>query len=170
MFPLPCVLDIEASGLGRHSYPIEVGWVCGNGRAMCTLIQPEPEWTHWDGRAEELHGITVTMLQRHGRPAAQVARMLNDQLGGQVVYSDAWAHDYPWLARLFDAAQLSPAFRLESVAQLVEVDLLPELTRAQGEALARLGLTRHRASNDARALQKALQQVLGGEHGSGVVS
>jgi DNA polymerase III epsilon subunit-like protein len=157
---LPCVIDIEASGLGRASFPIEVGWVGGDGRAMCTLVQPEPDWTHWDGSAERLHGITPAMLQAHGKPAARVAALLNADLSGQTVYTDAWAHDYPWLARLFDAAGLSPRFKLESVATLVAVDRLHDLTAAQREALAALGLTRHRASNDARALQAALLKLL----------
>ena len=30
----PAVLDIEASGFGRGSYPIEVGFVLANGEAL----------------------------------------------------------------------------------------------------------------------------------------
>lgn len=156
----PCVIDIEASGFGRASYPIEIGYVRADGVSMCTLVRPEPDWTHWDGGAEGVHGITRELLQRHGRPAQQVAQMLNEGLAGLVVYCDAWAHDYPWLARLFDAAQCSPAFKLESVATLLDEPRLVQLPGAQRLALSRLGLARHRASSDARALQLALRDML----------
>lgn len=42
----PAVLDVEASGFGRYSYPIEVGYALPDGRVFCTLIRPEPHWTH----------------------------------------------------------------------------------------------------------------------------
>src|SRR5690348_7840388 len=109
---LPCVMDIEASGFGRGSYPIEIGVVLPDGSAYCTLIVPATDWTHWDGDAERVHGISRGLLLRHGRGPAEVARELNRRLAGREVYSDNWAHDYPWLARLFDAAGLSAQFRL----------------------------------------------------------
>jgi hypothetical protein len=152
----PCVLDIEASGFGRHSYPIEVGYVLPDGRARCTLIRPEGPWTHWDPAAEQVHHIARATLLKHGKPAADVAAMLNHDLGGLTVYCDGWAHDYPWLAALFEAADCSPQFRLESVATLLDEARLNALANAQQQARQTLGLARHRASNDARALQRAL--------------
>ena len=157
-----CTLDIEASGFGRHGYPIEVGFVRADGHGFCTLIRPAPQWTHWDCSAERVHGITRATLEQHGKPVQVVARLLNDALAGCVAYSDAWAHDYPWLARLYDQAGLAPAFRLESAARLLDDSSLPELPRLQREAMAAMGLTRHRASNDARALQQALWALRGG--------
>lgn len=41
---LPTILDIEASGFGRGSYPIEVGFVAGDGTLFCGLVRPEPDW------------------------------------------------------------------------------------------------------------------------------
>ena len=41
----PAVLDVEASGFGRSSYPIEIGVVFPDGHAYCTLIRPESHWT-----------------------------------------------------------------------------------------------------------------------------
>ena len=35
---LPTILDIEASGFGPGSYPIEIGFVTGAGKAWCSLI------------------------------------------------------------------------------------------------------------------------------------
>ena len=154
-----CVIDVEASGFGRGSYPIEVGFVLADGRAHCTLIRPAAHWTHWDDGASRLHGITRDTLRQHGRPAHSVATLLNQHLAGHTVYCDAWAHDYPWLAALFEEANQVPAFKLESVAALLDEPRLAQLRDAQRDALVALGLTRHRASNDARALQMALQQL-----------
>ena len=155
----PCILDIEASGFGRSSYPIEVGYVLSDGRSRCTLIRPPPHWTHWDPGAEQVHHITRDILLQHGRAAAEVARMLNDDLAGLTVYCDGWAHDYPWLSALYDEAGLSPGFRLESVRALLDDEHLARLPDLQREALQDLGVSRHRASADARALQLAIERV-----------
>jgi DNA polymerase III epsilon subunit-like protein len=156
---LPCVLDIEASGFGRRSYPIEVGYVLPDGRAACMLVRPAPEWTHWDASAEHVHGITRETLLAHGREARDVALALNRDLAGLTVYCDGWAHDYSWLAALFEEAGMSPAFKLESVGALLDEPRLARLDGARRHAVAEMGLQRHRASNDARALQRALGRV-----------
>ncbi|MDH4052370.1 MAG: hypothetical protein OEU93_12420 [Rubrivivax sp.] len=157
---MPCTLDIEASGFGRDSYPIEVGFVRDDGFSLCTLIRPQPDWTHWDASAAGLHGISRDTLQRHGRPVAEVARALNEALAGCTVYCDGWAHDYPWLGRLFDAADAVPAFRLESAACLLPGGALDALGAACLRARAELGVQRHRASVDARVLQRALRSLV----------
>lgn len=155
-------LDIEASGFGRHSYPIEIGYVLDDGEAWCTLIKPLPEWTHWDEAAARLHGITRAALERHGRTPQTVARALNRALVGRTVYCDGWAHDYAWMAALYEAAGLSPNFRLESAAVLLPADGLDRLGPARQRAQTSLGLARHRASGDARLLQRALSDLRGG--------
>jgi hypothetical protein len=152
----PCVLDIEASGFGRASYPIEIGWVLPDGRARCTLIRPPAHWTHWDEEAERVHGIRRDALLRHGRSPQEVARQLNEDLAGRTVYCDGWAHDYPWLGALFDEAGFPPSFRLDTAVRCLDEAGTAALPAAHREALAGLGLARHRASNDARALQQAL--------------
>ena len=157
----PCILDIEASGFGRRSYPIEVGYVMRDGRTRCTLIHPPAHWTHWDPDAEQVHRISRDTLLRHGRPPDEVARMLNDDLAGLTVYCDGWGHDYPWLAALFDEADMAPAFKLESVRTLLDEEHLALLPDLQRRALQQLGVDRHRASTDARALQKAIEQAGG---------
>jgi len=159
--PLPCVLDIEASGFGPGSYPIEFGWALPDGRTRCTLVRPPPHWTHWDRHAEQVHHIERSALLRAGRPATEVAAMLNADLAGQTVYCDGWAHDYAWLGALFEEAGGVPAFRLESVRQLLDAEHLPRLDEAQRRARSTLGLHRHRASADARALQHALGALAG---------
>jgi len=153
---MPCTLDIEASGFGRDSYPIEIGYVRDDGVSWCTLVRPEPGWTHWDPGAADLHGISRDTLLRHGRPVAVVARALNEALAGTTVYCDGWAHDYPWLSALFDAAGTVPRFRLESAVALLPYQSLDRLDAARRHARAELGGQRHRASSDARALREAL--------------
>lgn len=157
----PSVIDIEASGFGRRSYPIEVGFVRHDGHSRCTLIRPPPHWTHWDPAAEQVHHIEREALLRHGRTPSEVAQMLNDALAGLTVYCDGWAHDYPWLAALFDEAGLVPGFRLESVRTLLDEPALAQLPPLQRQALHDMGAQRHRASSDARALQAAIAQALG---------
>lgn len=155
----PCVLDIEASGFGRDSYPIEVGFVLPDGRAHCTLVRPRPEWTHWDTQAEQVHGIARDLTLRFGREAADVADWLNRHLDGQTVYCDGWAHDYPWLAALFEAAGRTPRFRLEHLRSLLDDAQAQALAAVHAQVLAELNLGRHRASSDARALQLALRRL-----------
>ena len=156
---LPCVLDIEASGFGAGSYPIEVGYVMPDGRAACMLVQPTGDWTHWNEAAERVHGISRSVLLAHGHPPRDVALALNRDLAGLTVYCDGWAHDYPWLAALFEEADARPAFKLASVRELMDEPTLALLPELQRQALQELGMHRHRASNDARALQLAIDRL-----------
>lgn len=157
---VPAILDLEASGFGRHSYPIEAGYVLPDGRSFCTLIKPAPGWTHWDPTAEQVHGIHRDALERHGRSVAEVAAMLNEALAGQVVYTDGWAHDYPWMHALFAAAGLQPRFRLESLRQLLsEAEAQAWDDTKQAVRAAEAGAPRHRASQDARVLQQTLRRL-----------
>lgn len=154
---LHCVLDVEASGFGPQSYPIEVGWALADGRVGCVLVRPAPAWTFWDPEAERVHGIRRDVLERYGHAPSEVARRLNVELGGQVVYCDGWGHDYTWLARLYDEADMQPAFQLEAATRLLGDTQLGQLDAAHRRAFDELHVERHRASNDARALQRALR-------------
>jgi hypothetical protein len=156
---LPCVLDIEASGFGRGSYPIEVGFVLPDGTAYCTLIVPDADWTHWDGGAERVHGISRSLLQRHGRSATEVANELNHRLAGRAVYCDNWAHDYAWLARLFESASTSPSFQLHHLRELLSENAAERFDAVREIVARSLQLRRHRASSDARVLQLSVAKV-----------
>jgi hypothetical protein len=157
--PLPCVLDIEASGFGRGSYPIEVGFVLPDGTAYCSLIAPDENWTHWDGDAERMHGISRSLLQRHGRSAREVALELNHRLDGRTVYCDNWAHDYAWLARLFESAATAPTFKLRHLRELMTETAAEHFDDAREVVARNLQLRRHRASSDARVLQLSVARV-----------
>ena len=158
---LPGVIDIEASGFGAGSYPIEVGFVLPGGQSYCTLVQPAAAWTHWDGRAERVHGITRAMLQTHGRPAREVALALNLQLQGSTLHCDGWAHDYTWLAVLFEEAGMAPSFQLRHLHELLDDGMAAAWDQACTDARQALALQRHRASGDARVLQLAFARLKG---------
>ena len=157
--PLPCVLDIEASGFGRGSYPIEIGFVLPDGTAYCTLIVPDAGWTHWDDDAERMHGISRSLLARHGRSAHEVAVELNHRLSGRTVYCDNWAHDYAWLARLFESAAISPSFKLRHLRELMTENAAERFDDTREIVARNLQLRRHRASSDARVLQLSVAKV-----------
>jgi hypothetical protein len=156
---LPCVLDIEASGFGRGSYPIEIGFVLPDGTAYCSLILPDRSWTHWDGDAERVHGISRSLLQRHGRSTVEVATELNHRLAGRAVYCNNWAHDYAWLARLFESSDTSPNFQLRHLRELLSENAAERFDDACAIVARNLQLRRHRASSDARVLQLSLAKV-----------
>ena len=157
----PTVLDIEASGFGRGSYPIEIGYCLPNGDTFCTLIKPEPEWQHWDVEAEKLHHIQRDMIFQRGKPALEVARLLNAGLKGQTVYSDGWANDYSWMGALFNAAEISPHFKLENLRALMRGSDADRWHEVKLQVAQECGVLRHRASADARLLQLTLQRLRG---------
>lgn len=159
----PTILDIEASGFGLGSYPIEIGFVTSEGQPWCSLVRPERDWQHWDPQAAQVHGITREQLLRHGRSSGDIAALLNDRLGGQTVYSDAWAHDYAWLARLFDVAGCSPHFKLDNLRALLTDAQAASWHEVKRSVALRLGLQRHRASADARLLQQTYLAVQPGQ-------
>lgn len=161
----PTILDLEASGFGRGSYPIEIGFVGAGGIPFCSLIQPAPEWQHWDAGAEALHGISRELLLRHGRPRAWVAQELNTRLAGQTVYCDGWGHDYSWLSALFESVDSTPRFRLEDLRRLLSEDEANRWSAVQQQVRAEAQLRRHRASADAKVLQMTLMRV---KHGNTV--
>ncbi len=157
--PLPTVLDVEASGFGRNSYPIEVGFVLPDAHTFCTLIRPLAHWTHWDEQAARTHHIPRPLLEERGQSVEEVAQRLNTDLRGQTVYSDGWANDYSWLGALFDAADMTPAFRLENLRKLLTEAESEQWHMVKAQISAERGAQRHRASSDARLLQLTFQRL-----------
>lgn len=168
MLQAPAVIDVEASGFGRGSYPIEVGCVLADGRSYCALIQPVEEWTHWDASAEAVHGITREILAEHGLPVLSVAIRLNSLLQGQTVYSDAWAHDFVWLAALHEAAGVPPAYHLDHLARITPEIEARQWSVVRADVERSLQVRRHRASADARVLQMTWMCVMGNSAPSGL--
>ena len=156
---LPVFLDIEASGFGAGSYPIEVGCALSDGRTLCGLVRPPACWCHWDAAAESVHHITRELLQQCGQPVSDVVGWLDEALRGQDVYSDAWGNDYAWLSRLYDEAERVPPFRLRSLRELLSDDEAGRWHAVKRTVADELHTTRHRASNDARVLQLTYARV-----------
>jgi len=135
----PCFLDVEASGFGPESYPIEIAWSLPDGSITRSLIAPQtvPSWTYWDPQAEQVHGIDRDRLRRNGWKPEVVVQRLRDDLAGRTVYTDAPTFDADWLRRLFSAVAASSVsgaealpFAVENVDELVLMDL-----RRPGEAI-----------------------------------
>jgi hypothetical protein len=156
---VPIVVDIEASGFGRGSYPLEIGLVLPDGSRHCFLIAPALDWTHWDEGAEKLHGISRALLASHGQPLQDVAWRLNELLRNKTAYSDAWSFDLSWMGKLFDAANMHQAFRIAALTELLDQDQLDRWNTVKQKVAEELGLRRHRASGDARILQETWRRL-----------
>jgi len=152
---IPTIVDIEASGFGANSYPIEVGVAMADGKTACYLVCPHTSWTHWDPASERLHGLRREQLEKFGRPLAEVARSLNYLLGTQTVYSDAWGVDQSWMSLLFEFAGVRQRFRLEALQCLFCEQQYAVWNRTLEQVFAEYAWPRHRASNDAQAIQQA---------------
>jgi hypothetical protein len=156
----PVIIDVEASGFGRGSYPIEIGVALEDGDTLQYLIRPEPEWTHWETEAHALHGLDREHLLRSGQNVRVVARSLNTRLAQRTVYSNAWGHDSSWIALLYDAAGIAQAFRIEALESLVSEDLREAWLTARQQTLADLTAQPHRAHEDARMLQSIYLRMM----------
>lgn len=149
-------VDMEASGLGPGTWPIEAGWAIGADAPQSFLIRPCKTWSMdaWDPKAEALHGLSPALLVREGLGAKAACSRLNKALGGRKVYSDAPDHDGWWLHRLFTAAGAKMAFQLlylgDLIAPFIAVDDTPGLL---AEAERRAPHT-HRAAADVRHMQE----------------
>jgi len=166
-FAWPLVtIDFEASGLGRLTYPIEIGisrWR-GPGHVAETwhsLIGVDPSWSAkgvWNDASQTIHGISREELA-DAPTAAETMKAANDFAPlGTLAFCDGGGHDSYWLQRLADAAGLAPTFLLGSwahVANAMHEDQRDRLVnhRAEGEIA-------HRAAADAEDHVRAFAWAL----------
>lgn len=150
----PIIIDIEASGFGSHSYPIEIGVVKANGERYCALIKPEPDWVHWCESAQRIHGINRELLMVRGKNPTQVCHELNGFIQDDTAYSDAWTHDSPWLNCLFYAARVYPYFHLSPIELIATEEQLMLWDATKKQLGHQLNIQRHRASGDAFLIQQ----------------
>jgi hypothetical protein len=150
----PTIIDIEASGMGNDSYPIEIGVMLSNGHSYCALIYPDADWRHWDQQAEALHGISRETLLTNGKAIAQIAAELNELLADQTVYCDGWVVDKPWLTQLFQKSGAKPKFSLSALEMILKEPQMEIWAQTKAQVMQDLALTRHRASADARIIQE----------------
>jgi hypothetical protein len=161
----PIIIDVEASGFGGTSYPIEVGVALDDDTTYCSLIQPAPDWDHWDRDAEKVHRIGRDVLQAHGKPMEQVAASLNELLEGKTLYSDGWVVDKPWLTTLFHKAQMDMAFRVSPLEMILSPEQMERWHETKASVLAEVPEQRHRASFDAWVIQETYRRTLAEAHG-----
>lgn len=155
----PIILDIEASGFGKNSYPIEVGFIDESLNTWCALIKPEEDWEHWDLDAEKMHFLSRDSLIKHGKSAEVVAQSLNAQLLNKTVYSDGWMHDFTWISLLFDSAKMRQRFKLEDLRNVLTPKQEAMWHTTKNLVEQELNIKRHRASVDAKVLQLTWQRT-----------
>ena len=155
----PNIIDIEASGFGGESYPIEIGLVLGDGKKYCSLILPLAGWKHWNKDAEKIHHISRQMLQKHGTPAAEVAVQLNQILEGLTLYSDGWVVDKPWLTTLFCASGIEMKFSVSPIEIILSEAQMNVWHKTKEQIIIQQNIQRHRASNDAWIIQETFRQT-----------
>lgn len=104
------IIDFEASGLGKNSYPIEVAWGDGRHPATSFLLNPERmnNWTDWDPRSMEFHRIPRDELIRKGEDPKRVAEKMVKELAGKTLYSDEPRYDNMWKDRLLKDCGYDP--------------------------------------------------------------
>ena len=156
-------IDLEASGLGAASWPVEVGWCFLDGAPTSMLVRPDENWPDdaWDPAAAALHGLTRGELKKRGAPAQTICNAMNEALAGAVVYSDAPDWDGFWLYRLFSAAKARQAFQVFDFADLFEA--APPVQYEKARAAARKSAPhRHRAKDDVLHMRALYQHVYGG--------
>lgn len=160
MSEIPAIIDIEASGFGQGSYPIEIGVALANRETFNFLVRPAAHWTHWSEEAEGIHGISRERLQKEGKSPREIALILNEMLRGQTLYSDAWGFDSSWLGKLFDEAGLVQRFRMESINKLLNEEQMEAWSHTKDEIWQERGTrTRHRAASDVLVLQETFLRV-----------
>jgi len=155
----PNIIDVEASGFGPDSYPIEVGVVLSNGDRYCSLIKPEDDWVYWDNSAEQVHNISRACLFKQGKSVKTVARELNAFLQNIIVYSDGWVVDSPWLKQLFYKANCEPSFSVSPLESILKESQMAVWHDVKDRLMAAQDGQRHRASYDAQLIQNTFVQT-----------
>jgi hypothetical protein len=156
----PLIVDIEASGFGVNSYPIEVGLALENGEEFCTLITPAPDWQHWDIEAEKIHRVTRDILEIYGRPMEEVARQLNDLLRAKTLYTDGWVVDKPWLNTLFQSAGIEMEFSVRALEMILTPSQMEVWHQTKQVVIEDLSVRQHRARADAAVIQETYKRTL----------
>ncbi|NOY69249.1 MAG: hypothetical protein GXP53_07115 [Deltaproteobacteria bacterium] len=96
------IIDFEASGLSKSSYPIEVAWGSSVKTVASYLLNPDKMdgWTDWNPKSYEFHQIPREKLLVNGKDPRRVAKLMIDDLAGQTAYSDEPRFDNMWKERL----------------------------------------------------------------------
>jgi hypothetical protein len=152
--PLPAIVDVEASGFGSQSYPIEVGIALPDGKRFCKLIKPFKHWQYWDKSAEKLHGIKYQELVEYGEEPVAVCLAINQFVQERTLYSDGWVVDHPWLVKLFAQSAIPMTFRISALEMVLSESQMAIWDDEKKRVALASGMARHRASSDAYIIQQ----------------
>lgn len=147
------MLDVEASGLGHSSYPVEVALASSTGAHANFLIKPTTDWLEqgeWDKNAEKLHGLSQQQLLQHGDNIVSIAQQLNKYLCGKLVLCNDLTFDGFWLTQLFKAANTSVTFYLIDLSALFDYWGEEKARLYKEEYSKMLNTNEHRALPDAK--------------------
>jgi len=161
-------IDIEASGLGGKTYPIEVGWATCDLASTCYLVRPAKLWDDWlwMPESEKIHNIHRDVCVREGHDVVEVAHAVNAAMKDRLVFSDAVDFDGYWLSVLFRAADVAPGFALYNANVLLR-DLI-EAPQPQANLYAKLAYSKasetyphtHRADEDCLGWAGAVRLIM----------
>ncbi len=157
-------IDLEASGLGARSWPIEVGWCRPDGAPQSFLIKPAPHWEMdaWDEKAEALHGVTPAVLDQRGDMPKAICAALNAALTGLTVYSDAPDWDGFWLYRLFEAGGVKQAFVLSEFSEIL-CNIAPAALGGLVAQASKIAPHRHRTNDDVLHMKALYELAVDGD-------
>jgi hypothetical protein len=156
----PIIIDVEASGFGDRSYPIEVGVALDDDTKYCSLILPAPDWDHWDNDAEKVHRIARDILETYGNPIPEIAARLNQLLAGKTLFTDGWVVDKPWLTTLFYKAHMPMNFTVSALEIILSEQQMARWHETKERILGEVEKHRHRASFDAWIVQQTYKRTL----------
>lgn len=150
-------LDIEASGFGPGSWPVEIGWAFPFDRKRngSVLVRPIPAWTHWDMTSQSnCHGLSRDFLEKEGSLPAEALGHIEDALSGCTIYVQDPEYDRSWFRVLVEAAGRDSTIRLNDAGALFEARALRRrhnLSAIRRDVAARFPHS-HRAEADARQM------------------
>ena len=154
------VIDFEASGLSKKSYPIEVGIT--NGAVHYTaLIKPMSHWAYWEVEAEKVHNIALDEIMKNGEDPLSVANELNSIIKTSKIYCDNIQWDGFWLNALFSDNGISPTFQILDLQDILKTGRQWRLFETKINELEQSGkYSKHRALDDAKVIQSSLKYAL----------
>lgn len=112
------VLDIEASGFEGSC--IEIGWGQPDNLIQSYLVQRNKEYHDdtWSAESEDIHGISLKMLEDQGEPPEKIIDAL-EASNCRTLFFESCSFDRAWLSTLYEMAgkQTMPRFDIEPIAR-----------------------------------------------------
>lgn len=154
------VIDFEASGLSKKSYPIEVGITNGI-EHYTALIKPMIHWTYWETEAEKIHNISRNEIMKNGVDSLSVVNKLNNIIKNSKIYCDNIQWDSFWLNVLFRDNDLSPTFKISDIQDILKTGSQWRRFESKVTELEMSDLhSKHRALDDAKVILSSLKYSL----------